>query len=237
MSSDDWHALRSDIVSAVGSFDTMAVYERREGRPGMLLLLIDGATPVAFLKAHGGDGAAIARENRALTAMWRTALETFRVPQPLLTGWRGDWHFIVTSAMPPRLHRSLRQAPPGAMLTEIEHGLSALSRPDDTPDDWVPAHGDLTPWNLRRVDSGVPYLIDWEEAGWAPPGADAALYGATARTVGVPPFDVLPPASGSEYWIDKISRRIDQRSASDPKADEFARAILDNLHAQLEESK
>jgi hypothetical protein len=40
-------------------------------------------------------------------------------------------------------------------------------------------HGDFTPWNLRQLRGGALVLVDWENAGWAPPGADEVFYRAT----------------------------------------------------------
>jgi aminoglycoside phosphotransferase (APT) family kinase protein len=37
-------------------------------------------------------------------------------------------------------------------------------------------HGDYVPWNLREDDRGQLWLLDWEDAGWGPPGADLVRY-------------------------------------------------------------
>ncbi len=63
-------------------------------------------------------------------------------------------------------------------------------------------HGDLSVWNLRECVGGgpVPTLVDWEYAGWGPPGADWTWYRASAAAV----TGVLSPAPADEeaalYW-------------------------------------
>ncbi len=71
-------------------------------------------------------------------------------------------------------------------------------------------HGDLTPWNLRvRRDGGVT-LVDWEDAGWGPPQADAVLLHASRRAL----FGVAPPAlsrEAADFWLQRIADRPPDR--------------------------
>jgi aminoglycoside phosphotransferase (APT) family kinase protein len=70
------------------------------------------------------------------------------------------------------------------VVEEIAAALRTLPRAAETPPHWRPMHGDLTPWNLRRLDAGPMILFDWEDAGWGPPGADEVLFRATEAALG-----------------------------------------------------
>ena len=69
-------------------------------------------------------------------------------------------------------------------------------------------HGDLTPWNVRRMGFRALWVLDWDEAGWGPPGADAVYYAATMsmltdRTPGRRRDDI----EAVQFWRDKVERR------------------------------
>lgn len=69
-------------------------------------------------------------------------------------------------------------------------------------------HGDFTPWNLRRLANGDLALLDWEGAGWGPPGADEVLYRAAATAVlGAPPVRVEAPEA-IRFWRERLERRL-----------------------------
>ena len=102
--------------------------------------------------------------------------------------------------------------PPVPGLTEQISELveSVVPRPAGTPTHWRGAHGDLTPWNLRRSHRGT-WLIDWEDAGWAPPGADDVYFRATIATMGRQAAHPLALADGQQeaarYWLDIVRSR------------------------------
>ena len=62
-------------------------------------------------------------------------------------------------------------------------------------------HGDFTPWNLRQLADGTLSLSDWETASWAPPGADLALYRATAAALRNEAVDGSADREACEYWL------------------------------------
>ena len=68
---------------------------------------------------------------------------------------------------------------------------AVLDRPAGTPEHWRGAHGDLTPWNLRRSSTGT-WLIDWEDACWAPPGTDRIYFAAVTAATRPGPARPLP---------------------------------------------
>ena len=207
----------------------MSLYERRtnQHRTGLLLLLLDEGTPTAFVKAMSEHGR-VTTEAKALEAVETAAPSSFTSPRLLARGeWEG-WGYLATTPLPPVPHRMLRGDAPDAVLAEIRTALSALPRPTDAPGHWQPAHGDFTPWNLRTAKGwAAPVLIDWEEAGWAPPGTDRALYRAAMRALG---HDVPAPepSEATTFLADKVDGRIkDQRAQG--AIDPMGPKLLDQL--------
>ena len=100
-----------------------------------------------------------------------------------------------------------------------------LSRPEGTPAHWRGSHGDLSPWNLRTELRGAVRIIDWEDAGFAPPGVDELYGGLTAHlTFGTP----APSSTNAEAaaWVgDLVAKR---RSP-----DESPRSVNNRLLAAL----
>ncbi|WP_375485186.1 phosphotransferase family protein [uncultured Jatrophihabitans sp.] len=93
-----------------------------------------------------------------------------------------------------RPHRAITRLRSG-LLDEVRTLVGAVvPRPPGVPEHWVPSHGDLNPWNLRRARTG-DWLIDWEDAGWAPPGTDEVYFSATSATLrrgAVQPLPIAP---------------------------------------------
>ncbi len=215
LAADDWQSLNKAMVEAVGPFDSHTVYERRRGRAGLLMLLMREGRPVGFLKARHGSADEIAHERLALEALETTPPLSFRAPRVLGASAIADWHFVVTAAMPAGIHSMLPAAPPGAIHDEIEAALQTIPKDDGTPDHWRPFHGDFTPWNLRRFKTGHPWLFDWEECGWAPPGADSIFYRASAYAIGRP-LDDMPFEKGeaSDFWRQWVRERSAANAAA-----------------------
>lgn len=205
---NDWQQFLDALRQATGPFDCHTVYERRRGREGLLMLLMRAGRPVGFVKSRRGSGREVEQERRALDALERAAPRTIQTPRVLGAGQVSDWYFVVTTAMPPEMHRMLEEAPAAAINEDIEDALAALTKPEDTPAHWTPFHGDFTPWNLRRFKTGVPWLIDWEDSGWAPPGADAVFYRASASAIGRPVDDrPIDDDEAAAYWRDWVKDR------------------------------
>ena len=79
-------------------------------------------------------------------------------------------------------------------------------------------HGDFTPWNLRQLESGELVLLDWEEAGWGPPGADAVLYRAAASALSQSYTAPCSDGEAIQFWRARISKR--DGDARDRRLDE-----------------
>lgn len=225
-----WDRLMSRLRRLAGDFDGHAVYERREGRPGVLLALLRAGATIAFVKIRLEPDDAPGVEAQALEMVARSDHATFASPQLMGSGDLDGWSYVVTSPLPAGRHRMLRDGPPPALYREVSASLAGLPRPVDTPGHWQPMHGDLTPWNLRSFGNG-PWLIDWESAGWGPPHADEVLYRATAAALGRPVSAPLPPDSEEaiQHWRTEVRERAARRLRSGLPAEDIDDAILTAL--------
>jgi phosphotransferase family enzyme len=179
-----WEALAAQWRGAFGAFDDVAGTSRLQAsRGGVALLLLRNGAPIAFVKLRQGDDGEIRNEQRALQAMWSYGPRAFRVPEPLCARSFDDWHYLATAPLPSGLHRPPSDPPLPEILEEVAAALADLPRPAGTPDHWRPMHGDFAPWNLRRLRGGSLALVDWERAGWGPPGADEVFYRAAREAV------------------------------------------------------
>ena len=215
MGVDVWQALASQWTENVGSFDEVAVHERMQAsRSGFAALLLSDGHPVGFVKVRDGDDAPLLQEFRALTFISSAQPRTFEVPRPLVVDGVEGWNYVLTTALRPDLHRMASEPPLREITAEIRAGLEALPRPADIPPHWEPMHGDLTPWNLRQRRDGTCFLIDWEDAAWAPPGADEVYYRATTLVLRNSPLRSWS-AQGREaadFWQGHLRDRIVRRS-------------------------
>ncbi|HUP19952.1 MAG TPA: hypothetical protein VM778_08370 [Gemmatimonadota bacterium] len=177
-----WSSVRETWRSEIGGFDSLAIHRRSSGdEAGFGVLLLEGGEPRAFVKLRRGTSR-IDTESRALELLNGRPAHAFQAPAVLGRGVVGEWRWLALEPLPPRVHRMPADPDLEAIAEEIGDALGAFPRPSGAPPDWRPMHGDLTPWNLREVD-GTLWLMDWEAAGWGPPGADPVLYRATAAAL------------------------------------------------------
>ena len=71
-------------------------------------------------------------------------------------------------------------------------------------------HGDFAPWNLRRLRDGSLALIDWEDAGFGPPGADEVFYRATSAAL----WGHRPHRSEAREAVEFWRRRVQPQPAT-----------------------
>lgn len=227
---EQWAALQTDVASAVGRFDGHTVYQRPDGRQGLLMVLLDGDRSVGFVKVRGDDTAGLLREEAALLLAERADRGSFVTPRVLGSSTIANWRYLVLSPMPPQMHRMLRHTPDPAVFEDIAVLLGGLEKPSHVPSGWEPMHGDFAPWNLRRIGEARPWLTDWEEADWGPPDADRVYYEASARAIGHPvSSEPLGDIEAVRYWRHVVERRRDARQAQGLKAGRFERNLLDAL--------
>jgi hypothetical protein len=205
---DLWPAVLDAACSVHGRPDAVAVYRRvQASRPGGAVLLIGPGPQRAFLKVHR-DAPALRREEAVLRALSGADLRSCSVARPLASGEVDGWGWMLTSALPRALHQPDFGFDVVLFAAEIARTLRAVLGSPAEPG-WVPMHGDLAPWNVRRSRRGSPsFVLDWESAAWAPSGADAVYYRATAAVARHRrPAPGVASAEAVAFWLDLIGRR------------------------------
>lgn len=170
---------------------------------------------------------------------------TFRVPSLRDQAASGSW--LLRSFDPvPRFHRTPRWDP--LAVAEVAEEASRLLEPklvraSGVPAHWRPMHGDFVPWNLREDSRGNLWLLDWEDAGWAPPFADLLRYAvayqsvlssqapAIARTVrrAFPEFTDEALAEVASFWVahPNLKWPVSDAALSKGKIGDFARSRVE----------
>lgn len=202
-----WDRLVADWQGHFGYFDALAVYERtRPIRQGFSTLLLQDGRSVAFIRVREEGIDAIQREHAILESISIRPPRVIQVPLPLGMGTRDGWAWLATEALPEGPYFPSLRPPLDVITREIREALMG-QLPTAPPDDsWVPMHGDLTPWNLRRGNAF--YLVDWEDAGWGPPAADEVYFEAAAAVVCGCPARRNWPAPAVEFWRRSLADRV-----------------------------
>lgn len=160
-----------------------AVAPRQPGRRRLSLLCVAGGDEVIVKLGVPDDG--IETETLALRLLSDAPLPGIATPSVIASGHLGEAGsvaFLATDAIGLDKQRPAIDVPLTGFEADLGHRLASLPRPPGTPDDAVPVHGDLAPWNLRRTPRGLA-LFDWEAAGWGPPGSDLAHYRAACASL------------------------------------------------------
>ncbi len=201
------HSLRLAWASCLGSFDGAAVIERRQpSRHGFSCLLLSGGEPLGFVKVSCRQ-AGISMERRVLESAGRTV--GFSVPGVLGGGTVDGWHWVALTPLPPVIHRLVVHPDVEGLSHEVRELLEPVLPPG--PPGWEPMHGDFTVWNLRCIGRRRPWLLDWEDAAWAPRGADSAYFRATRALLrGGDPGRAAPEVV--DFWLSRVL----ERSQTDP---------------------
>jgi hypothetical protein len=208
---DELAPLRAAWAAVTGPADTVALYlQPQRSRGGFAALLLDRGEPRAFVKVRRNpDG--VAREERVLRAV-AGKLRTVAAPEVLGAGTTGDWHWLATSTLPAGPHRPFlprTAAAARAVLDDLSQALTGALAPEPgVPAHWRPAHGDATPWNLRRRHRRV-WAIDWEDARWAPPEADLVYLAAACAAQGRPirDLDLRGATEAGSWWRAIVAER------------------------------
>ncbi len=224
----EWEELSEAWRRSIGPFDEVAGYSRLQtSRDGMALLLLREGVPVAFVKLRHGDGTSLSNEKLALHAMWNSRPRVFQVPQPLGDGAAAGWCYLISAPLPAGPHRPPHAPAIRAIAEEVAAALTGLPRPTNMPSHWRPMHGDFTPWNLRVVRGGSLVLVDWENAGWGPPGADEVLYGATFAALRNRSPERCGQAEAVQFWRERLPTQ--EWGTRDRRLAEGLRFVLDRM--------
>ncbi len=207
----EWDALVSSWNAELGQVSSVAMYQRKDPRAGLTMLVgRDGAAPV-LVKCRR-DSAGISTEQRMLAEMSSRAVAGLNTPLPAGEGVTADglaWaaqEFVFR-----RPHRPQFELDP-SQLTELGEAVSeCLTTLGRVPprEDWVPVHGDLTPWNLRRDHEDRIWLIDWEDVGFAPQDADSGYLSLSAAALRGTTLPALAPEV-VDYWSAVVAERVGQ---------------------------
>lgn len=208
-----WAELMRQWTAAVDRpVDGLAIYERLQHQRAALTVMVCAgpASALVRVRPHPGEFAGELAVSRAAAA---AGLRTFRVPAMVGQGAVPGAHWVAYEAIASRPH-----LPRYRLSRETFSEIAALveevvPRPPGAPAHWRGAHGDLVPWNVRRA-RGTTWVIDWEEASWAPPGLDALYLRATVASMRVGP--VRPLAVVPEQ--DEARRRLVQIVRDQPNS-------------------
>ncbi len=206
---DAWEALCVAWHEALGPWDSIALYHRPdEGRTGFALLLLAKGRALAFIRV-ATDPARTQREYAVLRGLHEAAPRSFVTAVPIARGEAHGWGWLATESVPNYPLGALRREDTRhAVAREIEDILpGVIERPPGTPERWTPCHGDFSPWNVRTDLRGRVWVIDWEDADYAPPGVDLLYGDLTARTT----FGSPLPASADPAAADWVAGRVRQR--------------------------
>jgi peptidoglycan/xylan/chitin deacetylase (PgdA/CDA1 family) len=214
-----WDDLLEVWREEFGPFDAFAVHRPRDTRRfGLALLLLRQGRPQAFLKLRtDAKGSSVLKnEYHTMGIVRATNPASFGVVEPLVFGKLGESSYLASAPLPEGIHRTPVRPPLESIIAEIQSVCGSLKRPEGTPQHWVPMHGDLTPWNLRRFAGGNLFLLDWEKAGWGPPGSDFVLYTAASRVLGLRGRESLVRRSSQYdeaigYWLQRWDARVGSR--------------------------
>jgi len=219
-----WLGLLHAWTQVIGAVDGIAVYQRRQpSRGGLTALLTARGRPSALVKVRT-DGTALEREQRALAAIQQAQPTSFHAPAPLGLGRLADVSWSLQEALFTRPHWPVTAAPRG-LFDEISAALVPVV--GSSAEGTAPAHGDLTPWNLRRDHRGHAFLYDWEDVCVAPADADRAYFHATAAALGAAEMPVDLPEPALDFW----RTRVQERPVENPQDATLATSILGALEA------
>lgn len=201
---EEWHAL-------FGAWDSAALYRRPQGdRTGFAILLLRDGRGVGFVRV-ATSREAVQKEFDVMRGVYKARPTTFIIARPACWGAAEEWAWLATESVPNYPLGAVKRADVRlSVTTEIGDILDkVLVRTEDTPSHWRGSHGDLSPWNLRRELRGAVRVIDWEDAGFAPPGVDE-LYGAlTAHLTFGSPLPCSTNQEAATWLATMISARRD----------------------------
>lgn len=206
---DTWETFVDEWRQLFGTWDSAALYRRPQShRTGFAILLLRDGRGAGFVRVTTSCDAA-QKEFVVMRGVYRARPTTFTVARPAGWGATDEWAWLATESVPNYPLGAVKRADTRTtVITEIGDILDdVLVRTEDTPADWRGSHGDLSPWNLRTEVGGAVRVIDWEDAGFAPPGVDE-LYGAlTAYLTFGSPISCSPSQEAAAWLRRVISAR------------------------------
>jgi hypothetical protein len=213
LDAETWAALVESLRGNGLRFDEVALYTRTQrSRGSFALLAIDGGEAAAFVRV--GSPESIDKECHALALLETSRPQAFDFPRLLARGSIGPVGYAAFTVVLDGLHRPAKYQSVEGILTEVRESLRRLPHPPGTPAHWEPMHGDFTPWNVREgSDGGGPVLVDWESAGWGPPGADGVMHYAASRALGLQTSHQPQSPEAARFWVERLEPATNKRDA------------------------
>lgn len=209
MGEDVLSELLSQWRDAVGApVVGLAIYNRpQEHRPALSLMVCAGKR--SLLVRVRPEARGLMLEQRVSEVAETFGANVFHVPRLRASGSAGGWSWVGYEVIGQRPHAPARSAGPELFAQVSKLVETAVPRPDTCPVGWRGSHGDLTPWNLRR-SGGRVWLIDWEDARFAPPGADEVYFALTRAALGGKSWLKVAGhhAEARQYWIAALTTRL-----------------------------
>lgn len=233
-----------EVKSMHGPIDSVIVYVARDPlvRTWSFLLLRAGMPSLWVKRRDATESARLHHEANALrlTANYPTP---FQHPHVVDVSETTNHAYLTTTSLPLTIRKPAAVSDLGSLTESISAALRGLPKPSDCPPEWRPSHGDLTPWNLRASHArSHVVLVDWEDAKWAPPGADLVLYRVTSTVLGLKAGTAAEWRSrdyseAREWWLREWTDRLNdgrRRDEHERVGDErsrsiFAREVIDVL--------
>ncbi|QNE48064.1 phosphotransferase [Glaciihabitans sp. INWT7] len=221
---DTWDQFEAEWFETFGWWDRVSLYRRPQvSRSGCSLLLLRDGRGVGFVRITS-EAERATQEFAVMSSVWSAHPESFVIARPVGIGHGPGWSWIGTESVPNYPLGAVRRAAVrervvGEMGDVLE---TALSRSDSTPPTWRGSHGDFAPWNLRTELGGRVRVIDWEDAVFAPPGADL-LYGAVTAHL---TFGTALPQEADGEVVRWIESAVQNRLASDESLDSLNNRML-----------
>lgn len=161
------------------------ILRRPAHRPGFTVGVVDGSVIAGVCKIRPAADAGVSREIAALDLVARARPEEFRVPTVIDVAVSDGWTMLALSSPARGPHGVVHSSRVPAIAEDVSRCLAGLESGETHHPEWVPVHGDFTPWNLRSFGDG-PVLFDWENSGYGPVGSDLAWYDINAEAIGLP---------------------------------------------------
>lgn len=144
----EWDDLTASWHDTVGEVRSVAQYQRKDPRSGLLLLVIPRErSPLMVKVRHSPE--ALDREQRLLAALQQVALPDIRVPRPAGLGHTaGGLTWAAQEFVFSRPHEPVFALDPdriAALDRAIGEAFGLAGITEQRHDGWVPSHHDLTP--------------------------------------------------------------------------------------------
>jgi hypothetical protein len=205
----DTRELEAGIAQVAPGSHLVGLSLPRQGKRRRVIALCRIGDDVVIAKVDA-DPSSVEHEAHVLEVLGGRSLPAVITPRLVGSGRcdtpDGEVAIVVQSAVTTRPHSPVTSFDLSGLGEALAERLAPVLGPAPEPD-WVPHHGDLAPWNLRRTDRGVA-LVDWETAAYAPLGTDAAYFSACVTALTGAEMPVIHDAA-RQHLLEMLASRSD----------------------------